>query len=71
MLEERLAWVEAQIDEKLEILRAEMRAGHAELRAGQGEFGHQMRVLHEQTLDNIRALAPDFDPIRREFKPSR
>ena len=64
MSEERLT----RLEEKVDALQAEMRAGHAELRAGQEGLGHQMRVLHEQTLDNIKALAPDFDPIRREFK---
>jgi len=27
-----------------------------------------MRVLHEDTIANIKALAPDFEPIRREFR---
>ena len=52
-------------------LRREMQAGHAELRremqAGYEDLGHQMRVLHEETIDTIKALAPDFGPIRREF----
>jgi hypothetical protein len=26
-----------------------------------------MRVLHEDTIERIAALAPDFMPIRREF----
>jgi hypothetical protein len=32
------------------------------------DLGHQMRVLHEETLDRIKALAPDFSQIRREFR---
>jgi outer membrane murein-binding lipoprotein Lpp len=27
-----------------------------------------MLVLHEETLETIKALAPDFGPIRREFR---
>lgn len=30
-------------------------------------LGRQMRVLHEDTIDKIKALAPDFAPVRREF----
>jgi hypothetical protein len=30
-------------------------------------LGHQMRVLHEDTISNIKALSPDFAPLRREF----
>jgi len=31
------------------------------------DLGRQMRVLHEDTIDRIKDLAPDFSPIRREF----
>ena len=31
-------------------------------------LGNQMRVSHEDTIANIKALAPDFAPIRREFQ---
>lgn len=27
-----------------------------------------MLVLHEETLESIKALAPDYEPIRREFR---
>ena len=29
---------------------------------------NQMLVLHEDTIERIAALAPDFTPIRREFR---
>ena len=32
------------------------------------DLGNEMRVLHEDTIANIKALAPDFAPIRREFE---
>jgi uncharacterized coiled-coil protein SlyX len=32
------------------------------------ELGRRMLVLHEQLRDDIKALAPDLSPIRREFK---
>jgi len=51
---------------------AELHVGHTELRlataASIEELGRQMRVLHEDTIERIKALAPDFRPIRREFR---
>jgi len=48
-----------------------MQSGHAELRqemqSGHADLRHEMRLLHEDTISNIKALAPDFGPIRREF----
>jgi hypothetical protein len=49
-------------------LRTEMQAGDAALRADMKDLGHQMRLLHEHTIKEIKALAPDFAPIRSEFK---
>lgn len=46
-------------------LRVEMQSAGDRLR---DDLGRQMRVLHEDVIDNIKALAPDFAPIRREFK---
>jgi archaellum component FlaC len=37
------------------------------LEAKMDETNRHMRVLHEEVLDRIAALAPDFGPIRREF----
>ena len=52
-------------------LRREMNATAGDLRRqvneSADELGRQMRVLHEDTIDKIAALAPDFAPIRREF----
>jgi len=31
------------------------------------DLSHQMLVLHEDTIDKIKALAPDFGPVRRDF----
>lgn len=50
-----------------EEVRGEILAVRVELGGRMDELGHQMRVLHEDTLANIRDLAPDFAPIRREF----
>lgn len=53
-------------------LGREMRAGQATLRrqmqAADDDQERLMRTLHEDVLDKIRFLAPDLDPIRREFK---
>ena len=38
------------------------------MQAQTAELRHEMRLLHEDVLGNIRALAPDFGPIRREFR---
>jgi hypothetical protein len=52
--------------------RQEMHALHQEGRREMHtlfeQARHEARVLHEEALDRISALAPDFAPIRREFK---
>ncbi|HET9370886.1 MAG TPA: hypothetical protein VFO19_11585 [Vicinamibacterales bacterium] len=55
----------SEFQESAETLRVEM---HAEMHAFAGSLRHEMRVLHEDTIANIKALAPDFAPIRREFQ---
>jgi archaellum component FlaC len=47
---------------------AGLRTDVAGLRTGLSDLGHQMRVLHEDTIDRIKTLAPDFGPIRREYQ---
>ena len=39
-----------------------------EVSAQIADLGNQMRLLHEDTIARIQALAPDFEPIRREFR---
>ena len=60
MSEERFDQLEKQIDAVAGDLRAEMKQ-HLD------DLGRQMRVLHEETIHRIAALAPDFGPIRREL----
>jgi uncharacterized protein YoxC len=38
------------------------------LRTNVADLKQHMLVLHEETLDTIKALAPDLEPIRREFR---
>ena len=57
----RLTKVEGQV----ESLRDEMRRLNRQLRE---DLVHQMGVFYENTMAAIRDLAPDFRPIRREFK---
>jgi uncharacterized coiled-coil DUF342 family protein len=45
-----------------------LREDMTKLQGGLKEFREQMLVLHEDTIDKIKALAPDFDPLRREFR---
>ena len=59
MSDHRLAIIEGKLDTLV--------TGQAALETQQTELRHEMRVLHEDTIDKIKALAPDFGPIRREF----
>ena len=63
MSEERFVAIEA----KLEELAAGQLDVKRELKTDIQDLGRQMRVLHEDTIDRIAALSPDFGPIRREF----
>ena len=49
-------------------LRDEMHGFRDEMLGLHADLGHQMRVLHEDTIDKIKALGPDLEPIRREFR---
>jgi hypothetical protein len=51
------------VDQRLDTLTS----GQEALRLDVQGLGREMRVLHEDTIDKIVALAPDFAPIRREF----
>lgn len=46
----------------------ELSTGQAKLGAALADLGHQMRLLYEDTIERIKALAPDYDPLRQEFK---
>lgn len=52
-------------------VKREMHALHAdskrEMHTLHDDLHRHMGVLHDETIDRIKALAPDFDPIRREF----
>ena len=45
-----------------------LRAGLDELRADHKDHVRQTGVMHEEVLDRIAPLAPDFRPIRREVQ---
>jgi len=78
MIEERLTALETKVDDlaqshaelRTEVtgLRTEMRGGFAEVRGEMGDLRHYMGVLHEDTVDKIKALTPDPDGIRSEFR---
>jgi hypothetical protein len=75
MSEERLIAIETKLDvlaagqEALaRDLRSEMKDLGDGLQGQISDMGNQMRVLHEDTIANIKALAPDFEPIRREYR---
>ena len=67
MSEERFDAIERKLDTVVGQLREEMNGMGSGLRQEIADLGQQMRVLHEDTIDRIAALAPDFEPIRREF----
>ena len=59
MSDERFVAIEAKLEELV--------TGQRELKTDVQDLGRQMRVLHEDTIDRISALAPDFGPLKREF----
>ena len=60
-LDTRLSGVDSRLSGQIEALDNRL--------SGQiTALGNQMRVLHEDTIANIKALASDFAPIRREFQ---
>ena len=67
MSEERLDRIEAKVDALAGDVDRRLDALGIEMRTLNQETRHEMRVLHEEVLDRIAALAPDFAPIRREF----
>jgi hypothetical protein len=67
MSEERFDAIERKLDTVVGQLREEMNGMGSGLRQEIADLGRQMRVLHEDTIDRIAALAPDFGPVRREF----
>lgn len=62
----------AAIDVKLEVfannLRGEMRTQSESLGQRIDDLDRHMHVLHEDTIDKIKALAPDFAPTERKIK---
>jgi len=74
MAEERLSSVEAKVEalgrevrQEFGEVRHEIAELRQEVRREFGEVRREMRLLHEDVISNIRDLAPDFGPIRREF----
>jgi chromosome segregation ATPase len=57
-----------RVDGRLDNVERGLDALGNEMRTLNQDTRHEMRVLHEQVLDRIAALAPDFGPIRREFR---
>lgn len=69
-IEQRLTSVEGKADTletKLERLEAKVDGLRVEMHTLHDDLGRQMRVLHEEVIDRIAALSPDYTQIRREF----
>ena len=69
-LETKVDRLETKVDRletKVDDLRVEMLSLNDGLRTEMHTLGRQMRVLHEEVLDRIAALSPDYTQIRREF----
>ena len=62
MSEDRFGQLEQKIDSLGKNLRQDMRGLRDEMHGLYSDLGHQMRVLHEDTIDRIKALAPDLEP---------
>jgi hypothetical protein len=81
MSEERLAAIEGKIDHldakvdeldtrltgKIDLVDAKIDELDTRLTGKIHELRRHMGVLHEETLERIAALAPDYSTIRREF----
>src|SRR5262245_4910926 len=74
MVEERLTAIEGRLDGlQADMIGVKSRLDGVETRLGGVEtglesLGPEMRAVLHETIDSIAALAPDFGPIRREFK---
>jgi len=78
MSEDRLDRIETKVDDllhhageadrRLDDVERSVDALGNDMRTLNQETRHEMRVLHEEVLDRIAALAPDLAPIRREFR---
>jgi len=64
-LDERLSGQLGALDERLGGQLGEL---DKRLTGQIASLDHQMRVLHEDTIANIKALAPDFAPMERKFQ---
>ena len=70
MSEERLIRIEGAVvglQQQIQELRDEAREGQRHLQEQIESSRRETRVLYEAVRDDIKALAPDFAPIRREF----
>ena len=71
MSEERFDRLEHKIDAVTAELRQDMATQAAELGAVVEQKAEELRrhmgVLHEDTIERLAALAPDFRPVRRDF----
>lgn len=52
-----------ELDQRLQATEERLSEDIRETRARCDDLGHQMRVLHEDLVDRIKALAPDYDVI--------
>ncbi|HXT70410.1 MAG TPA: hypothetical protein VN700_11675 [Vicinamibacterales bacterium] len=70
----RMDRLEGELGERIDCLDRQLGGRMDRLEGDLGGLGGQierlathMHVLHEDLVDRIKALAPDFQPLRREF----
>lgn len=66
MTEERWDRLEATVAE-LVTGQTALRSDVDQLKTDVADLRGHMLVLHEEVIDTIKALAPDFEPLRREM----
>lgn len=71
MVEARLERLEMKVEglsDRVDGLSQQITAKVGNLAQDISVLRNEMHVLHEDLVDRIKALAPDFAPIRREFQ---
>ena len=71
MVEARLERLEMKVEglsDRVDGLSQQIAAKVGNLAQDISVLRNEMHVLHEDLVDRIKALAPDFAPIRREFQ---
>ena len=67
-IDSKIEVLDGRVEQLAQDLRQEMHEMGQDLRNRLDEGQRYMHVLHEELVERITALAPDFGPIRREVR---